>query len=271
MKQKDYYRILSIEREATPQQIKEAYRKLALEYHPDRNEGDKDAVEKMKELNEAYAVLSDSEKKRHYDRLRGDYGSDAYDRFRQTYTEQDIFRGSDINQVFEEMARSFGFRHFDDVFRDFYGQGYRSFEFRRPGVFGGGFLFFRFPEGGQNQQVDPTQKNITFGLLGKFAGYLLKNALGVQGEKQERDRYDVIMLDAEEGRRGTKISYTDRVTSRRFIIAIPVGVREGQIIRLKGAAGNNGYERRAGDLYLKVRFRKGLFEKAKRFYTKLTQ
>lgn len=270
MKQKDYYRVLSIEREATPQQIKEAYRRLALEYHPDRNEGDKDAVEKMKELNEAYAVLSDPEKKRRYDRLREDYGPDAYDRFRQNYTEQDIFRGSDINQVFEEMARSFGFRHFDDIFRDFYGQGYRSFEFRRPGVFGRGFLFFGFPERGQNRLTGSMQKGIT-GLLGNLAGYLLKNALGVQEEKQAQDRYDVITLDAEEGRQGIKVPYTDRVTLRRFVITIPVGVREGQVIRLKGAAGDNGQGRRTGDLYLKVRFRRGIFEKAKRLYMKLTR
>ncbi|OPY78839.1 MAG: Chaperone protein DnaJ [Syntrophorhabdus sp. PtaU1.Bin153] len=270
MKQKDYYRTLSIERDATPRQIKEAYRKLALEYHPDRNQGDRDAVEKMKELNEAYAVLSDPEKKRRYDRLRKDYGPDAYDRFRQNYTEQDIFRGSDINQVFEEMARTFGFRHFDDIFRDFYGQGYRSFEFRRPGVFGRGFLFFGFPDGEENRPRGSIQKGM-MGLLGKLAGYLLKNALGVKGEGQEPDRYDVIMLDAEEGRRGTKVSYTDRVTSRRFVITIPVGVKEGQLIRLKGAAGDNSHGRRTGDLYLKVQFRRSLFEKAKRLYTRLAR
>ncbi len=270
MEQKDYYRILSVEREATAQQIKEAYRKFALEYHPDRNQGDGDAVEKMKELNEAYAVLSDPDKKRRYDRLREDYGPDAYDRFRQNYTEQDIFRGSDINQVFEEMARSFGFRRFDDIFRDFYGQGYRSFEFRRPGVFGRGFLFFGFPDGGQSRARKSIQKGM-MGLMGKVAGYLLKNALGVQGGKQGPDRYDVITLGAEEGRRGTKVSYTDRVTLRRFVITIPVGVREGQLIRLRGAAGDNSHGRRTGDLYLKVQFRRSLFEKAKRLYTKLTR
>ena len=64
MRQKDYYRILGIEKDATHQQVKETYRRLAFEFHPDRNKGDLNAVEKMKELNEAYAVLSDPEKRK---------------------------------------------------------------------------------------------------------------------------------------------------------------------------------------------------------------
>src|SRR4030042_7159125 len=96
----------------------------------------------MKEINETYAVLSDPDKKREYDALSHEYGPSAYDRFRQTHSDQDIFRGSDINQVFQEMTRAFGFRGFEEVFRESYGQGYQSFEFRRPGVFGKGFLFF---------------------------------------------------------------------------------------------------------------------------------
>ena len=77
-----------------------------------------------------------------YDFLQEQYGSDGFDRFKQSYSEEDIFRGSDIHQIFEEMAKAFGFRGFDEVFRESYGQGYRTFEFRRPGVFGKGFIFF---------------------------------------------------------------------------------------------------------------------------------
>ena len=106
MTRKDYYHILGVEKNATSQQVKEAYRKLALQYHPDRNKGDLNAVEKMKELNEAYAVLSDAAKRKRYDGMRQEYGAHAYDQFRQGYSDQDIFRGSDLNQVFEEMART---------------------------------------------------------------------------------------------------------------------------------------------------------------------
>ena len=81
-------------------------------------------------------------KKTRYDALSQEYGPFAYDRFRQNYSDQDIFRGSDINQVFEEMARAFGFRGFEQVFEESYGQGYRTFEFRRPGVFARGFVFY---------------------------------------------------------------------------------------------------------------------------------
>jgi curved DNA-binding protein len=67
MNQKDYYQILEVEKEASSQKIKEAYRRLAFQYHPDRNKGNPPAVEKMKEINEAYAVLSDPKKRRDYD------------------------------------------------------------------------------------------------------------------------------------------------------------------------------------------------------------
>ncbi|WP_243031039.1 DnaJ C-terminal domain-containing protein [Thermus altitudinis] len=65
---KDYYAILGVGREATQEEIKKAYRRLALQYHPDRNPGDKEAEERFKEINEAYAILSDPEKRAQYDR-----------------------------------------------------------------------------------------------------------------------------------------------------------------------------------------------------------
>ena len=66
---KDYYDILSVKRDSSEKDIKNAYRKLARKYHPDVNPGDKQAEEKFKEINEAYEVLGDSEKKAKYDQL----------------------------------------------------------------------------------------------------------------------------------------------------------------------------------------------------------
>ncbi len=138
--QKNYYRTLDVEKTAGQREIKEAYRKLAFLYHPDRNKGEAAAVEKMKEINEAYAVLSDPEKRDRYDLMQQQYGIGAHDRFRQSYSEQDIFRGSDINQIFEEMAKTFGFRGFEEIFRDIPGH-YRTTEFRGPGLFGRVIVF----------------------------------------------------------------------------------------------------------------------------------
>lgn len=75
MEYKDYYKVLGVDRTATDDEIKRKYRKLALEHHPDRNTGDKSAEEKFKEINEAYQVLSDPEKRNHYDRLGESYTS----------------------------------------------------------------------------------------------------------------------------------------------------------------------------------------------------
>ncbi|MEJ2102176.1 MAG: DnaJ domain-containing protein, partial [Desulfobacterales bacterium] len=137
----DYYQILEVDQTASTRQIKDAYRKLAFKYHPDRNSKNPAAAEKMKDLNEAYAVLSDPVKRREYDTLRQHYGSSAYSQFRQNYSEQDIFSGSDINQILEQMARAFGLRGFDEIFKEFYGQGYQHYEFRKPGFFAKTYYF----------------------------------------------------------------------------------------------------------------------------------
>ena len=75
MDYKDYYKILGVERPASADEIRKAYRKLAMQHHPDRNPGDKRAEDKFKEINEAYQVLSDSKKKARYDQLGGAYSN----------------------------------------------------------------------------------------------------------------------------------------------------------------------------------------------------
>ena len=261
MNQKDYYQILEVDNKASPQKIKEAYRKLAFQYHADKNRGNPSAVEKMKEINEAYAVLSDIKKKRDYDAFHERYGPYGYERFKQTYSEQDIFRGSDIFQIFEEMARAFGFRGFEEVFRESYGQGYQTFEFRRPGVFGRGFIFFGPGFKRSDRQEIPAPSEILPGVGGKFVRYLLKKTLGIKDPVRGKDLEDVIYLDRRQALEGAKGKYLHRKRSKELVITVPSGMKEGQKIRLKGMGepGKEGGE--PGDLYLKVKIKKPLFEK----------
>jgi len=74
MADKDYYKILGVKKRASDEEIKKAYRKLAMKFHPDHTKGDKTAEEKFKKISEAYAVLSDKEKRRQYDT----FGSDGF-------------------------------------------------------------------------------------------------------------------------------------------------------------------------------------------------
>jgi molecular chaperone DnaJ len=113
MAKRDYYDILGIDKGADGAAIKRAYRGLAMEYHPDRNPGDAQAVEKMKEINEAYAVLCDPEKRRLYDT----YGHAGL----QGFTQEDIFGGVDFGSLFEEFfGQGFGFG--GGIFDGFFGR-----------------------------------------------------------------------------------------------------------------------------------------------------
>ena len=95
----DYYKILGIEKGVDQEEVKKAYRKLAMKSHPDKNPNNRDAEEKFKKISEAYAVLSDAEKRKQYDT----YGSDQ---FSQRYSQEDIFRNVDLGSIFKE----FGFK-----------------------------------------------------------------------------------------------------------------------------------------------------------------
>lgn len=260
MSQRDYYQILGIEKNAEQQQVKEAYRHLAFKYHPDRNQGNPKASEEMKTVNEAYAVLSDPAKRREYDALRQRFGSSAHTRFRSSYSEQDIFSGSDINHVFEEMAKAFGFRGFDDVFREFYGSNYRSFQFKRPGFFAGGFIFGGPYQGGERGQstIPPP------GTLGKLSRFILKKISGVEIAQNGKDLEDVIHLTGEQARQGGPYAYFLRKKSKKLLVRIPPGVSEGQRIRLAGMGEDGKGGGAPGDLYLKVQIKRPLIQKIKK-------
>jgi len=105
MANRDYYEILGVHKNAKDDEIKRAYRKLAMKYHPDRNPNKKEAEERFKELNEAYAVLSDPEKRKQYDQ----FGAEG---FRQRYTQEDIFRGFDFEDIFSSLFGGKGRREY---------------------------------------------------------------------------------------------------------------------------------------------------------------
>ena len=111
---RDYYEILGVKKSASLDEIKKAYREMALRYHPDRvpHEQKKEAEEKFKEISEAYAVLSDSSKRALYDQ----YGHSGID---QKYAYEDIFKGADFSSVFQDLGDfGFGAGIFDEIFSD---------------------------------------------------------------------------------------------------------------------------------------------------------
>lgn len=120
MAKRDYYEVLGVGKNATPEELKKAYRKLALQYHPDRNPGDKEAEEKFKEAAEAYDVLSNPDKKARYDQF-GHAGLDGQ-----------AAGGMNMDDIFS---------HFGDIFGDLFGGG-----------FGGGFGGFGGFGGGQRRR-----------------------------------------------------------------------------------------------------------------------
>ncbi len=273
MDQKDYYHVLGVDRDASQQAIKEAYRKLAFQYHPDRNKGDPAATEKMKDINEAYAVLSNVSKRREYDLLRSRYGSFAYERFRQSHTPEDIFRGSDIDQIFEEFARMFGFRSSGDIFRESYGPEYRSFEFRRPGMFGRGFIFY--PRSGRTvgEQRAPNSQiqmpELLFpGVLGKLVKFFLKKVTGVELPERGKDWHDTVTLSPEKARDGAEVEYSYKKWGKpkNLMVKTPPKVRSGQRIRLRGMGSPGKAGGEPGDLYLRVQIRRSLAQRLKGFF-----
>jgi molecular chaperone DnaJ len=113
---RDYYEVLGVSKNASKDEVKRAYRKLALQYHPDRNKSP-EAEEKFKELSEAYAVLSDDTKRKQYDQF-GHAGINSQ------YTTEDIFRNADFDSIFRGMGFGGGFSDiFEQMFRGFGGFG----------------------------------------------------------------------------------------------------------------------------------------------------
>lgn len=124
MAKRDYYDVLGVNRSASKEELKKAYRKLAMQFHPDRNPDNKEAEENFKEAAEAYEVLSDDAKRAKYDRfghdgVRNGFGSQGF---------------SDINDIFSHFSDIFGAAGGGSIFDDFFGTGSRHSHSRRRGT-----------------------------------------------------------------------------------------------------------------------------------------
>ena len=211
----DYYQVLGVDKKASAEEIKKAYRKLAVKWHPDKNPNNKAAEEKFKKISEAYAVLSDTEKRQNYD----NFGS--ADQFRQQYSQEDIFRGFDL----DEILRSFGFG----------------------GARGGGRTAFRTNRRGDSYSSE--YEDPFAGIFGASGGRQYAN----MPQKGQDAEYN-LSISLEESVMGAekKISLQMENRIENISVKIPAGISSGKKLRLpgKGVSGYNGGPN--GDLYLNI-------------------
>ena len=203
MEYKDYYKILGVSRNATQDDIKKAYRRLAKKYHPDANQGNKEAEQKFKEINEAYQVLGDQEKRKKYDTFGNYY---------------DFQNGTSFDpSQFGWQRRTYagGGSGFSDFFEMFFGENGLDLNSileglnRRRGPFGG--FTGRFGNGRTTQMGRDIEANVEVGLQQAFDG--CSKILTVSGPDGSR---------------------------KRIRMKIPAGVLDGDKIRLKGQGINGG-------------------------------
>jgi molecular chaperone DnaJ len=251
---KDYYAILGVPRDATEKEIKVAYRKLARKYHPDVNPGDKEAEEKFKEINEAYQVLSDPEKRAAYDR----YGEQwqAYQRMREQY-------GEDFNGTPWGTETIFGFENFADFIDQLLHGGStrmhvravprdieHTLEITLDEAIRGATKTIRLNTeevcprcGGTGEQFESRQTCPACGGRGRRRFSLL----GVEMPCDECEGTGRVGAPCTQcGGRGVV------QRTRQLTVNIPPGVAEGQRLRLAGE-GLPGSDGRRGDLYLRIK------------------
>ncbi len=175
----DYYKTLGVDKNATSGDIKKAYRKLAMKYHPDHTKGDKSAEEKFKQITEAYAVLSDPEKRKQYDT----FGSAD---FRQRYSQEDIFRNFDLGDIFKEFGfGGGGFPTGDGGFRFSFGGGSPFGGSRRQRAVKGSDLVYELPLTLQEVAAGAS-KNVTFEHQGRRENISVKIPKGMLNGKKLR-------------------------------------------------------------------------------------
>lgn len=262
---KDYYAVLGIERTADAAAIKKAYRKLAQKYHPDKNPGDKKAEEQFKQLTEAYAVLSDPEKKRQYDQ----FGADG---FHQRFSQEDIFRNVNVGDIFG----SFGG---EDLFSQLFGGHTRTQRTHRPPAKGQDYSMqisipFRLAVQGGERRIDyrsdgkieqlkvrippGIEKGAKLRISGKGGAGPMGGTAGdlylqIDIEPDpifSRDGNDLLVraeIPFSGICLGTTIEVPTLQTPKR--VKVPAGMQPGQKIRLRGFGVAASGKRPAGDLY----------------------
>jgi curved DNA-binding protein len=214
---KDYYKILGVSKSASQEEIKKAYRKLALKYHPDQNNGDKTAEDRFKEINEAYAVLSNPEKKKNYDM----FGAEG---FQNRYSQEDIFKGFDFASILREFGFGGGGGRTANPFSQFFG-----------GM------------GGSGQQ----QYYSNGSPFGSFSGGC--HGHRQQDVKGPDMIYELNMPLEEVAQTIEKvISYQVNGHQEMVSLKVPAGIVDGQKLRLKGKGSPSPYGGPPGDLYIKI-------------------
>ena len=231
----DYYALLGVSRDAGADDIKKAYRKAALQYHPDRNPGDKAAEEKFKELSEAYQILSDGEKRAQYDR----YGHAAFEQAGMGSG------GFDFGGNFEDI--------FGDIFGDFFGTGGRGGRGRaRRGQDLSYSLEISFEEAafGAEKTISIPRTSVCQPCAGSGAkpGSRPVTCSGCHGTGQVRFQQGF---------------FTIARTCNQCGVKIPAGVDTGSRLKLRGEGEYSPAASAPGDLYVLIRVREHpLFERA---------
>ncbi|MCQ3936920.1 MAG: J domain-containing protein [Chloroflexi bacterium] len=279
MEYKDYYKILGVDRKAGADEIRSAYRKLAMKYHPDKNPGDKKAEEKFKEINEAYQVLSDEQKRAHYDRL----GS-AYSNFRTTggrpgdFQWEEWFQPQGAGQrggVDDFFGGSGGVGGFSDFFRTIFGEAMRSqgrgnpFAQETPGYEQEAQISFREAYEGATRLLQTNGRKLTVRIP---PGVKTGSRVRVAGAGPDgTDLYLVIRVeeDMRFERDGSDLTTTSPVSVFTLILggdadvetptgkvklSIPAGTQPDQIFRLAGRGMPHLKDPKTkGDLYVKLK------------------
>jgi curved DNA-binding protein len=266
MAMKDYYQILNITSSCTPEEIRKNYRKLAMQYHPDRNPDDPTTEQKFKEIAEAYGVLTDPVKRRQYDNCRA--GGNNFTTSRQggdfTYSQEDIlrdlFKDPHFQQMFSGLLREFqrsGFRSSSTFIK-------RSFFGGKGGVFIGGIFFLGSLAG--PLLAGAARKSLAGkSSLLKSVGSAFSSLLGsrhkaiTQGRQKspstpihhpELDTTYTTPLTGAELQHGKiiKVLVYGENGEQTLQVRIPAGSRSGQKLRLRGKGRSSPAGR--GDLYL---------------------
>ena len=256
MTKRDFYEVLGVAREATDQQIKSAYRKLAMQYHPDRNPGDKQAEEKFKEAAEAYAILADSERRALYDRF-GHAGVSGAGAGAGAGFDPTIF--ADFSDIFAGLGDVFGF---GDIF------GSRR---RRGGPQRGSDLrydleitFEESANGAETTIQIPREETCeTCTGSGAAPGTTAETCSQCRGTGQLRYQQGFLTVARPcSNCRGTGKTIskpctacrgTGRITrERKLTVKIPAGIATGQRLRLYGEGEHGSAGGPSGDLYVVV-------------------